>query len=542
MDSKEFLFPNNKSPTMRRMRAPFLGFCLLTLCISTYLLWSYGATLPHAFNGFEDVNSDFQGGLDSAPDTQPAVVSTIVGPTSDVPNPPTASPVLGNGAALDASGSTNLPYFDLVWWLRGIGRVPGDPLVFMIVTNADMAPTFNMHATLEKHGREDNFFVLCLEKACLQAPEVFTFDVSGMNRISVKIAASIQLLKQGFNFVFVDPDVYFTDAIDPFAEMYPLSNPSWDIQFFPGPGKAQQGLDSSFFWARPNQQTKMFFNKVKENWSESGDQNINSLMNVVAFEMANGAATLNLHILPTLAFKSWGDFLTWEPKYFDDKVAISAMQNKTAAIHTTCVDPSMRTYLARNFGAWCNVESYYSGKKRFIGVKGLEGDVSHASKIIGFAAKVAMDTHRTLIFPSSATITQARKNETTGAADYVTVKNFPAYRIVDPSSLDSLTLRVVEAMYLNNRARYTTESLSEETLIMGNGHSAKDPMDGKPVVVKTINDKTDVDIIWMDMGNGRWWDLDASGNMATYTKEVQAAIKVCGNANEEKFVCGKRCL
>ncbi|KAJ6259600.1 hypothetical protein Dda_5238 [Drechslerella dactyloides] len=541
--AKKELHLNSRSPTMmRRLRTPFLAFCLLTLSISTYLLWNFGTTLPRVLHG--NVDTALQGGFQPTPSAAvEAGANPGAGEATGTSSTPAEDPsTLDDGPGLDQSGSTNLPYFDLVWWLRSIGRIPGEPLVFMIARNTDMALTFNMHETLEKFGRQDNFFVLCLEKACLEAPEVFTYNVVGMHKSSVKIAASIQLLREGFNFVFIDPDVYLTGSLDPFAQMAPLSDSTWDIQFFPGPEKAEKGLDASFFWARPSKYTKQLFKKVRDNWSESGDADINSLMNIFAFEMSGGAGTLKLSILDTVSFKAWGDFIDWEQKYFNNKVAINALHNKTAVVHLTCVEPSLRTYIARNFGAWFNVENYYTGKRKFLAIKGLEGDVNHASRIIGFALKVAMDTHRTLIFPSSAILTQARKNNKTGAADYVTVPEFPAYRIIDPASLDNLDIHIVESMYLNNRARYTKDLLSEDIIIMGNGHSVKDPLDGKPVVVREIIDKPEVDIVWLDMGSGRWWDLDASGNMAKYTKDVQSVIRTCGNANEEFFACNKRCV
>ncbi|KAK6511751.1 hypothetical protein TWF481_000657 [Arthrobotrys musiformis] len=537
------LFKNSSPNTMRRLRTSFLAFCLTTLAVSVYLLWNYGTTLPRVFHGIEDVDDSVQGGVsvDTAA-TNPQASSTtsvLAQVSSTVPAQDSPS---DKGAGPDESGSTTLPYFDLVWWLRSIGRFPGEPLIFMIASNADMALTFNMHETLAKYGRETNFFVLCLEKACLDAPEVFTYDVVGMNRNSVKIAASVQMLRERFSFVFIDPDVYLTGSMDPFSAMKSQDESDWDIQFFPGPARGSKGIDSSYFFARPNEQTKEFFKRVKDNWRETGDQDINSLMNIVAFEMSGGNGDLNLKILGSREFRGWGDMIEWESKNFNNKDAINVIQNETSAVHMTCVEPDMRNYMARNFGAWYDVESYYSGKRKFLAVKGLEGDASHASKIIGFAAKVAIDTSRTLIFPSSAILTQARKNAQTGASDYVTVPEFPAYRIVDPSSLYNLNLHIVEAMYLNNRARYTDAPLTQDTIIMGNGHSAKDPNTGKPVVVKSITDKAGIDIIWLDMGSGRWWDLDASGAMATYTKDVQNAIKSCANANEESFECNKRCV
>ncbi|EGX49891.1 hypothetical protein AOL_s00076g532 [Orbilia oligospora ATCC 24927] len=541
------LFKNSSPTTMRRLRTSFLAFCLTTLAVSMYLLWNYGATLPRVFHGIEDVDDSVQGGVSvdpAATNTQSiditSLSTSIVAPeSSSVPAQDSQS---DKGAGLDESGSTHLPYFDLVWWLRSIGRFPGEPLIFMIASNAEMALTFNMHETFEKYGNENNFFVLCLEKACLDAPEIFTYDVVGMNKNSVKIAASAQLLRERFSFVFIDPDVYLTGSIDPFSVMLPLSDPDWDIQFFPGPARGAKGIDASFFYARPNEPTKEFFKRVKKNWKESGDQDLNSLMNVMAFEMFSGDGTLKMKILGSKEFRGWGDMIEWESKNYNNYAAMNIIQNETAVVHMTCVEPSLRSYIARNFGAWYDVESYYSGKRKFLAVKGLEGDASHASKIIGFAAKVAMDSYRTLIFPSSAILTQARKNAQTGASDYVTVPEFPAYRIVNPSSLYPLSLRLVEATYLNNRARYTDEHLTEDTIIMGNGHSAKDPTTGKPVVVKTVLDKAKVDIIWLDMGSGRWWDLDASGAMASYTREVQNVIKTCSNANEEFFECDKRCI
>ncbi|KAF3931504.1 hypothetical protein ABW19_dt0205447 [Dactylella cylindrospora] len=530
--SKDMSYLKDSSPAMvRRLRSSFLAFCLLTLSISTFLFWEYGASIPNVFHGIGDDGVSTPGSA--------ASTGTQQNDNSNTPAPTTSTST--TGAGLDETGSTNLPYFDLAWWLRSIGRVPGDPVIFMIATNADMAVAFNMHETLGKYKRDDNFIVMCLEKACLQAPEIYTFDVAGMNKNSVKIAASIQLLHEGFNFLFVDPDVYLTGTLDPFSKMANMEQTSWDIQFFPGARHGVKGLDSSFYWARPTKYAIEFFKRVKKNWTEAGDQDLNSLMNIVGFEMYSGDGTLKLKVLLPEPFKDWEDYLDWEPENFNNLAAIKKMQNQTAAIHMTCVEPSLRTYMARNLGAWYDVESYYTGKRKFLGVKGLEGDVAHASKIVGFAAKVAMDTRRTLIFPSNVILTQARKNAATGAADYVKVPVFPAYRLVDPSSLDKLNLHMVESMYLHNRARFTTVEPSQEIIIMGNGHSAKDPLDGRPVVVKTINDMPNTDVVWLDMGSGRWWDLDASGAMAEYTKDVLTALRTCQNANEETFECNKRC-
>lgn len=323
--------------------------------------------------------------------------------------------------------------------------------------------------------------------------------------------------------------------------MRSLEENNWDIQFFPDGPAGEKGLDTSFYWARPCNNTINFFQKVKSLWSEEGDQNLKALMNVVGWEMADGDGRLRLKQFTPTPFVGWEDYLDWESDNFSNETALNILYNKTAAIHMTCVEPNLMTFMARSLGAWGNLEQYYTGDRKFLGIKGLEGDFDHITKVIGFAAKVALDTHRSFIFPSSTTITQARKNAA-GGSDYVKVEDFPAYRVVDPSSLDHLTMHTTESMFLNNRARFTDKALTSDTIIMGNGHSAKDPSNGKPIVVKTIIDKPNIEVVWLDMGNGRWWDLDASGAMVEYTKDVLTSLRTCGNVNEEKFECSKRCV
>lgn len=77
----------------------------------------------------------------------------------------------------------------------------------------------------------------------------------------------MDLAQHGYNFVSFDGDVYLTGLHDPFANMLPLSNDAWDIQFQPdGP---QPKLNIGWFFARATKPTIELFRRSFATWKDN---------------------------------------------------------------------------------------------------------------------------------------------------------------------------------------------------------------------------------------------------------------------------------
>jgi hypothetical protein len=77
-----------------------------------------------------------------------------------------------------------------------------------------------------------------------------------------------ELAKNGFNFLFLDGDVYLTGSRDPFEDMLPLSDDTWDIQF----QSDQKALPTTrvnigWYFAKSTPATIEFFDRSYRNWT-----------------------------------------------------------------------------------------------------------------------------------------------------------------------------------------------------------------------------------------------------------------------------------
>jgi Nucleotide-diphospho-sugar transferase len=101
--------------------------------------------------------------------------------------------------------------------------------------------------------------------------------------------------------VFLDGDVYLTGTVDPFKNMLPLSNNTWDIQFQPD---HPPGTDYNIGWyfARSSPATFDFFNRSYAKWNETHqwDQEV---MNAVGKPMELEEHTLRVRNVELDRFK-----------------------------------------------------------------------------------------------------------------------------------------------------------------------------------------------------------------------------------------------
>jgi hypothetical protein len=86
---------------------------------------------------------------------------------------------------------------------------------------------------------------------------------------SIQFAANLDLAKHGYSFIFLDGDVYLTGLQDPFADMLPLSNDTWDIQFQTDGHEPNYELNIGWYFAKATKATVEFFKRSYAKWNET---------------------------------------------------------------------------------------------------------------------------------------------------------------------------------------------------------------------------------------------------------------------------------
>jgi hypothetical protein len=101
--------------------------------------------------------------------------------------------------------------------------------------------------------------------------------------------------------VFLDGDVYLTGAVDPFENMLPLSNDTWDIQFQPDHVDAMD-YNIGWYFARATENTFEYFNRSYAMWNETHEWD-QAVMNDVGQVMELEEHSLRVHHLDLSVYK-----------------------------------------------------------------------------------------------------------------------------------------------------------------------------------------------------------------------------------------------
>jgi hypothetical protein len=101
--------------------------------------------------------------------------------------------------------------------------------------------------------------------------------------------------------VFFDGDVYLTGAADPFENMLPLSNDTWDLQFQPDHPEIMD-YNIGWYFARSTEATFDYFNRSYARWNETHawDQDV---MNDIGKVMESEENSLRVHRLNLSHYK-----------------------------------------------------------------------------------------------------------------------------------------------------------------------------------------------------------------------------------------------
>jgi len=254
--------------------------------------------------------------------------------------------------------------------------------------------------------------------------------------------------------VFLDGDVYLTIYRDPFKEMLPPSNHTWDIQFqmdeFNG-----RALNIGWFFARACDRTKELFHRSYAQWLETAawDQ---AIMNEVAHDM-EANLSLSIHRLDLDRFRNFM-FYDQEEWIFGSEERVQSFIEDSAIIHYTCVERDLKSYFGANLGGFSDLNGYYSNSPPLLGAANIAGTSEAIFQQVAYALQLANKIGRTFIWPNSVSIIQTR------SVDADTIRHFshtqlPGIRAVSQTSARRAGLKVVEGRYLQNQRHIVKDSV-----------------------------------------------------------------------------------
>lgn len=280
---------------------------------------------------------------------------------------------------------------------------------------------------------------------------------------------NLELARGGYNFVFLDADVFLTGSRDPFDEMLPLSDNTWDVQFQPDFPPPSLSVNIGWFFARASSATIEFFERSLARWNETQawDQEV---MNEIAWDMehanhseTNNSSRLRVHRLDMDTFQNFM-LAPWAETLFGNDTQAASFINKSVMIHFTCIQQSLKSYMGLNFGCMADVDGYYSNALALLGTVSVSGTSDAIHRQVAFALQVAAMTHRTLIWPDSVSILQRHQDDDTDQPRYVLVPQFPGVMAVNFDMAENAGFSLVEGRYLQNRRQYRHDQVHDMTI------------------------------------------------------------------------------
>ncbi|KAJ0118789.1 hypothetical protein J7T55_013044 [Diaporthe amygdali] len=467
-----------------------------SLLPSVKVNWAEGTRLPAITWGDESRANDFPN--DKPPGSfnkQPFHSDSAIGPDTDGSHLD-LSELEGNDSdqnwdgkedADDADDADDEMYtsvsLSLHGWLMKRGLMPGKSIP--IVTIADSSYLHVLHAMqqrLGKWGYDRDLVVLCLDQACAEDTELLNpypgyllENDAAMHAVAFfKFMTNLNLSENGYDFVFLDADVFFTGSRDPFSAMLPLSDTSWDLQF--QPDNAPDELNIGWYFARSSPATQMFFRQSFAHWIQTRTEKWDQLvMNNVkddilqkqaaqAAETAGGSnqtskpstPPLRIHMLELKYFRNFMKELLWSTELFGNQTATDDYISTAAAIHYTCVQHDLKEYFGLYYNGFGDLHGYYSDPPPLLRLVGISGTSDIVYKQVAFALALGKATNRTVVWPDSVAVFQRWPDGT-----HHLLARMPSVKAVSFPSAKSAGYAVVEGQYLHNRVRNGLDSLTE---------------------------------------------------------------------------------
>lgn len=285
--------------------------------------------------------------------------------------------------------------------------------------------------------------------------------------------ANLNLSENGYHFIFLDADVFFTGSRDPFSAMLPLSNTTWDLQF--QSDNAPNELNIGWYFARPTPATRMFFRLSFAHWIQTKTDKWDQLvMNNVkdgilakeaalAAEIAAGSnetsgpstPPLRIHMVELKYFRNFMKEL-WSPELFGNQTATDEYINTAAAIHYTCVQHDLKEYFGLYYSGFGDLHGYYSKPPPILRPVNISGTSDVVHKQVALALALGKKTNRTVAWPDSVNVFQRW-----GDGTYHFLPRLPSVKAVSWPSAKGAGYAVVEGQYLQNRMREGLDPLTE---------------------------------------------------------------------------------
>ena len=264
------------------------------------------------------------------------------------------------------------------------------------------------------------------------------------------MAANLALIEDGYNFVFLDGDVYLTGTRHPLSAMLPLSDSSWDIQF---QNDSNSRGNIGWYWARPSPVVYDFFLRSQRLWNETHQWDQAS-MNLVVWQMTNDGSELAPPNIVLLNLKDYQSTMLfpWEERYANT-AAIEEMNREAVMIHYTNLFNTTKLILAKHFGHW-SIEKYYTHSPRLLRPINIYGTKLEIQQKIDFSVHLAKTSGRTFMWPIM--IHQKDSQRST------VWKAIPAIRVADVDRIATI-VPWVEGTYLENRRKYHVADLDSVT-------------------------------------------------------------------------------
>ena len=241
--------------------------------------------------------------------------------------------------------------------------------------------------------------------------------------------------------------------------MMDWSNHSWDIQFQSDRNDPKGLVNIGWFWSRPTVKTLDYYRTCRDRWLKQGgwDQ---AVMNNVLREIEwrrKGEGDSSIVRAIRLDPKHYVNYMLTQwyfalsPKkddptnvyHLSEEVRYEKILNASKATvmwHYTCVEKGLKSFLAKYYGQWADIDGYYTKERKFLSPVNIGYGIS-ANQVVLFqllrSIEWASVSGRTLIFP-----------------DIVYVRGdvrWPGMRVFSVAELELANVSFVEPTYLFNR-------------------------------------------------------------------------------------------
>jgi len=252
--------------------------------------------------------------------------------------------------------------------------------------------------------------------------------------------------------VFLDEGVYLTGTRHPLSAMHPLEDETWHVQFQSDQGDDQLArIHTGWYWARPSAPARQYFLRCLERWEQWHEEE-QWIMSRIRWDMI-GEGTMNFPqsiVLVDSDYKNsrlndWNQVIT-------NTELIDALNRDAVLMHYTLIFDGLKIYLAKHFGHWLNA-TYYTHPPPLLHPINVQGTAVEIGRQLDFAVNLAQRCGRTFMFPHLINQDMGNSQWRVGAAHWmVNVEDIME------------TVPWVEATFLHNRLKHTSENMLEGTI------------------------------------------------------------------------------